>query len=736
MPLGNTSRAALAPLAILALLGTTDCAHADLAEFDADPHGSYLNPISFAELVAWSDACLNVSHDSWPAIEKLHTDYLTASVSLTQHDRAVDRAFFDQLVAALGADRVTCIGAFAASRAAIEAIAPFEHPASQVGRGLLAIAAAKSPSALDAQQLALDLGTALAVALAPAGQGTLEIDGIALAQRPFLAHRSRLDSVIGASRADEFQLSVLRGFDNCEAPLLNEHARAIIRKESKLSTDERAAVRAAYARADAALREILLTGRGMPSPGSAVVTEEEGTRRFEGPTWCGAKSKIADALAKDLEQAIGPERTKLLFALVLGYASSTFSTDDEGVRQSDLALEAFVDRAHFDSLVGEFGSRFWQPVRTLGEWEGSPVGVPHPIERTLLTAIITGPLTAEESSMVDLLHADHLARWNAAFGELVHLERRRSISNQADDSLRLMDEEDSRVLDELRAALGPQRLSPESTSLFRLARAEASLSPRRGVSSNGSTNFLPRTARSAALVALGLRQANAPELGGVTTSHFELVRAALAPLANDWTAQIRAQWTTVRDARTQLPSSPIIKMTPGMDRTEVQRQTNAWRRLLTKGDLALLIPTFQRHAALLESLEALETDEGSAAARDLFVALYWQYFNYLQASMRLSEHLASVKDVGMRTRVLDCLSPKDGVPSATVRGYLSAAAALERVYDSDEPTSAELQRKELSTNALAMQVRALDARLNSNTARAWKMLRDAGDSVAQTMFAP
>jgi len=63
-----------AALAALSLLVVAPQARGDLEWFEWNRGGS-MDAITLAEVIAWSDACLDVPQDQWPAVEALHATY-------------------------------------------------------------------------------------------------------------------------------------------------------------------------------------------------------------------------------------------------------------------------------------------------------------------------------------------------------------------------------------------------------------------------------------------------------------------------------------------------------------------------------------------------------------------------------------------------------------------------------------------------------------------------------------
>ena len=726
-----------AALAALSLLVVAPQARGDLEWFEWNRGGS-MDAITLAEVIAWSDACLDVPQDQWPAVEALHATYRrTVNLAPVSADVA-EQAFFEKLTPLLGADRASCISAFTATRHAMVALSLHKDKTSALRRGMLAISAMKSPSPIEAQRVATDLCAAIDALLSSEPSRDYLFDTMAAVQRIFLTHRLRIETAVGATRADEIQLGVLRLFDNCMVPLLSPNARALVRRASKLSDDERANVRSAYDRADAQLRDLLITGRGMPPPGSATafIDEELGTLRFTGRSSCTAKSEIGDALKKALETALGSERAALLTELSLDVHARSFSRDDEGIRQSEVALETFVDRADFEALATEVGGRFWQPFQSFPRWEGLGVGVPHPIEREMITALVTGEITADERAVLDALHADHLSRWKQTFQEPIAEEMVGRVPEMRADFSDALDGESTRVLDEVSAAVGAHRITKTNAAIFLLARAESCFSPQRARSTSANVLWLPATAGSTALVAMGVAQFDLESQGGIRPLHAELVKKALAIRADVWSHSIRSEWDAAIAARRKLLKESVRPEMVDSEKEECARIVAQHRKVLTRIEIRNLCATFERQIALLESLEGLTDPHGVASARELFDVWYGCQFNELTASKRLATTLATMHDQQLRSRALACLQSHDETPSATVRIYLTAAIAIERAHETSTTNPHEEERRTAAEAAVRAQQVDVVTRIPSNTARAWRLLREAGEPAAKDIFVP
>ena len=136
-------------------------ARADLGWFDLSlaedrPH------VSFAEVIAWSDACLAVKAEEWPAVERVYAEY----VKSWNGDGRDEDKLWDGLGSALGADRANCLGAF---RATTEALLRARDTTTRhvvVRRELLALAATQGPLAADAQRVVRQLGSRIADSVA------------------------------------------------------------------------------------------------------------------------------------------------------------------------------------------------------------------------------------------------------------------------------------------------------------------------------------------------------------------------------------------------------------------------------------------------------------------------------------------------------------------------------------------------------------------------------------------
>ncbi|MFM1821834.1 MAG: hypothetical protein RI967_100 [Planctomycetota bacterium] len=527
-------------------------ASADLEWFDAVAAGS--RGVLLAEIVAASDAVLELDAESLLAVADLHARYAARCAEAWANSvgvRGEGRLLAEERVASLrgpflealreqleaklalksaakrevkfeaglevefeaGLEARSLASATVALLAALDdvraAFGARDRAFAEVRRAVLALAAEHR----DASVLAT-LAEALAACRRADGQGPMPI---ALALEPL---GSRLAEAIGDGAAEEFRILLSRAVERPRDARLLARLALIVRNASTLAAGDRSRLLASVERAAAGRRARLLAPAQAIADAHAPARDEVeaalggaedapangGARRMTPAerTWRRGEARDEGTMAAAFAEVLGAERANLLLQLVRG----DFHDPDGGESNdaADAALLALVGAEGFARLVAGDEGPFWRPVEIMGsiEEQSDLLRILGPWTMELLSSMLASPPDESESAVLEVLLEDHRAR------------RREILANLAPGAFAdaLLDE-GTRVLEDLRAALPDARLSERGVALVRLASVES------GAALGALGGLLLETgdwlqgdppAGSLALLALGAPQRFAPPL--------------------------------------------------------------------------------------------------------------------------------------------------------------------------------------------------------------------------------
>lgn len=713
-------------------------AYADLSWFGRDDPTRPSEPIRMSEIVAWSDACLDIDGGTWDAVIRIHRDYLDSwrmDLDPSARDLVADQRFFEGLAAALGEDRADCLAAMRAWRAVPTRLANDPESAAKLRREVLALAGARGTDAADvapdavrevdrearlaAQRLATELCQRMTTAIDRSN--TRAQDELVLLLRAILPLRPRLIEALGKDRADRLQRSILLRADIVRPALLGERTRTMLALADRLSPDEHASVAAVYARADGMLDQHLLEGIGLPGP--AKDGESPEARSAFERAWLATRARAERSVADGLEDVLGGERVSALRALALDGVSS-LECSEVGNAAADAALARFLDPSRSDELAralgGNAGDRPWHPMQMmpLEDDELVSLGIPVPIARALLLEAID-PAQRDESvrAVTEALHGDHVARVG-----VIRQEHEPGLA-----SLDALAKEDDRLFAEWTAAIGPDRVDAARLALVRLARAEL-CSARRltgAMIGNVWVQAPARTPGSLALIALGAPVRGVPALGAAEQAQLS---GRLAPVAPDWRLRLETEVRAARaDAAQDAGSGGII--------ARVGRDGRGARAAL------------ERILQLIESLRG-DADGGGApsivditASEGALLATVEPLFQVLGAAERLEVTL--VDDSGIpetvRTAVRRGLAStfiaSENAALDRLRRMISDCRVIERLATRPDDAEARLRARDAALRGIEAS-RGMSYRREAAIADAWRVLRSEGVSAAKDAFRP
>ena len=684
-------------------------ARADLGWFDLSlaedrPH------VSFAEVIAWSDACLAVKAEEWPAVERVYAEY----VKSWNGDGRDEDKLWDGLGSALGADRANCLGAF---RATTEALLRARDTTTRhvvVRRELLALAATQGPLAADAQRVVRQLGSRIADSVAerapsmfddvPPAREVLDV------RDAIVTLRGNLAAIVGDERAETILANIVQAFELSGTTALSVEFRAIVSHASRLGPEQRERLAAAYAKADARLR------------GRAAVEDPKKTR-----------TEADDELYREVEAILGTEQSELLRGLAGGYVDVRAYPEFSGPRPNtpvpdivnsgaDALLSRFVDDERIPEVEAAAGRAFWRP---LGSHAIKPVVRPEPgpIDPPFLAAV-AGAVGDDELALVDAIFADHTRRYAVAehsFNTIMSKEGR--LAAIADMSI----VEDEKTLAELQAAFGEDRVSDRTIALARLARLERTLPFFKLATRFDTMNRIPWPSGSPASLAFGLAM---PDVAPLPESRRASLRSILEQSAEALVAGRLAAWRELVSANRAFDA--VQEQFAGHNRVARERLV-AMQAARLAGLAACASAARRGYVEAITLVERLLGEDKLFEAQYLALALIEQDLGRTDAGRRLQRELARTESSDERDRALEKLVPM--VPSAAeiLRTASEAAVAAGNMDDGD------LSRIRAGTEVLTAHKEArrrLDRAMRAQVAIAWRTLRDAGDPAAATAFRP
>ena len=323
----SAHRPHLAAGLVLALtLGGT--AVADLTWFDL-PLSEDRPHVSFAEVVAWSDACLAVKPEEWTAVERVYAEYVKG----WNGDGRDEDKLWDGLNNALGADRANCIGAFRASAEAVLRARDTSTRHVTVRRELLALAAMRGPSAADAQRVVRQLGARIADSVAERTPGMFDevppAREVLDVRDAIVPLRGNIAAIAGEERADAILANLVQAFELSGTTALSSEFRSIVRNATRLPPEQRERLAAAYDKADAKLR---------------------GRSAYEQPK--ETRTAVDEELYREAEAILGTEHAELLRSLAGGYVDVRTYPEFTGPKPNTPIPDVMNSGA--DALLGRF----------------------------------------------------------------------------------------------------------------------------------------------------------------------------------------------------------------------------------------------------------------------------------------------------------------------------------------------------------------------------------------------
>ncbi|MFM1804384.1 MAG: hypothetical protein RL136_1263 [Planctomycetota bacterium] len=695
---------ALAAAALVAPGSRADLSWFDLGVSVDRPH------VSFGDVIAWSDACLSVRLEEWPAVERVYSEYIR---SWNGDGRDEDKLWAG-LESVLGAERSSCIGAF---RAASDAILRSRDSSSRhvaVRRELIGIAATQGQHAADAQRIVRQLATRIADSVTP--RSPIEYDDVppmrevADIRDAIVPLRGNLAAVFGDARADEILANIVQAYELSGTTALLPEFRAIIAYARRLTDDERKLLADAYAEADAKLR---------------------GKAAYESPR--ETRVAVDDELYRKIEEILGAERADLVRGLAGGSLDVRAYPELAGPKPNtplpmvmnsaaDAILTRFVDGADLPAVEAMVGRAFWRPLSSHPMFERERPE-PRAMSAAFLAAV-AGVVGDDEYAIVEAMQADHNQRWAIAEHSYntVMAKGARLIAI-TDMSLA----EDLRTLGELQAIFGKERISDGTLALARLARIEQTLPFHRIASTFDTQDRIPWPSGSVASAALGLRPAG---IAPLPSSHRASLRAALEANAEALVEGRLQAWGAV--CRANAAFDRVQEQFAGKSRVARERLVAiAGARL--DGLAACADAARRSYNEIVNLITDLASTDRVFESQYIALAAIEQDLGRTEAGRRLEIELDRHPDAAARDRALVALVPTTPTGSEIL---LTAAEAALAAGNMDDGNLDRIRAGAavLETHRFARQ--RLDRAMRAQVAIAWRTLRDAGNPVARDAFRP
>jgi hypothetical protein len=713
---------------------------ADIRWFDGP---GPVRPLGMAELVAWSDAALGLDGQSLAALADEHRAYTDAwallQSSVAGSGEAAAHSESPALRRLLQAVRertgATPLGVEVVSLIeGIERIRPcYETEAfARVRARILALTSELGRDGdMDRARSTLNLVHEALQSVGRVAWG----DPLAIAQalRPL---RARLVATVGSERADELFVLLAEPVEFGRRPTLGPRMRRLIECADRLTEPERAAAIAALDVARAARRATLLD----PPPHDGSVPRGEQWRLLE----AGFERTMIDALA----QAIGGPRAQSAALLAHGAIAGDGQESDDPNARADRLMDQFMTASAAERLAKEFGEAFWRNTFELGsvfdEDDGTKLRGAWSLP--LLASAMRGPVSADETAVLETVLADHCARVAGMQSKADLRDLRRYTE--------AMRSEDDRVLAELRAAFRAERLSEESIAVIQLARVEAGDGigdAGRMLAGRGAVG-LEAPSASLAMLALGVPQRMVPPLAQASRAILYAVLAERAPAMRDeWLDDRRAflaRADELAESRRALRSQmlALTGTTRGNEVTEetaaqiraLQAQAQATEEEMIAARASLIRRAHERSRSVVEALLARDvgrTDTAAlAAAQACVVATIQPLHAASDAAPRLRRALDRIEDRTLGDRAVLALLASVGDPRLRLTQEIDFCThALSAVRRAERGQREDLDA--LPQRAFALGLQSF-LRTQSGLAMAWLVLRDAGVEDAREAFAP
>lgn len=695
--------------AFAAALVSQSVARADLSWFDLAvsedrPH------VSMADVIAWSDACMDIKDAEWPAVEGVYATY----VKQWAGDGRDEDKLWDGLKTVLGTERVGCVEAFRASTDAVLRTRDSSPRHIAVRRELIALASTRGAGAADAQRLARELAGRIADSVAE--RSAIQYDdvppvGEVLAVRDAVVQlRGNLAALLGEERADTILANIVQAYELSGTTALAPEFRAIIEHATMLSKEQREALAAAYADADAAVRS---------------------KAAYEAPR--DARVKADEDLYRRVESIIGAERADLVRSLAGGYVDVRADLEATGPQPNvplpdmmnsaaDALLARFVGPDQFPALESAFGRGFWRPLSWHGVRPKEP-RMPAVMDMRFLVAV-SGAKGDDELAIVESIHADYARRFaqgEHAFNTIMSKQGR--LAAIAD----LLIDEDARALAELQTAIGRERITDGTVALARFARLERTLPFSRMADRFDTLSRIPWPTGSAASVVFGDPD---PGIAPLPGSRLLAMRAILEQAAPSLLEGRLAAWNDVKSASDGFER--VMEQFAGVSNIAREKLV-AMQAARLEGLAACSRAARRSYVEAITLMERLLGEEKRFEAQYFALALIEQDLGRTDAGRRLVGELARVESPESRDRALAALVPM--VPSATevLRACSDAAVAAGNMDDGD---LARIEAGTVVLDLLKDARRRLDRAMRAQVAVSWRELRAAGSPSAQVAFRP
>lgn len=701
--------AILRAFAVSATLAASAALRADLGWFDL-PVSQDRPHVTFAEVVAWSDACLAIKPDEWPQVERAYSDYIREWAG----DGRDEDKLWQGLSAALGVERAPCIEAFRAGADAILRTRDSSPRHVEVRRQLLALASTRGAQSPDCIRLARDLAGRIAGAVVERSPIELEdvppateVLGIRDAVTPL---RGRMAQLLGEERADAVLAAIVQAYELSGTTALAPEFRIIIEHANLLTEDEQKKLAEAYAAADAKLR----AKTAYQEPREARVQADE-------------------ELYRQVVAIIGEQRADLVRSLAGGYVDVRADLEATGPRPNvplpdmmnsaaDALLARFVDPSKFPEVESIFGRAYWRPM----SWHGiKPKPLPEPfIMDARFMAAVADAKGDDEIAIIEAIQSDYTRRYaqgEQALNTVMSKEGR--LAAIADMSIA----EDEAALAKLQSAFGKDRISDKRLALARFARLERMLPFARVAGQFDTMDRIPWPMGSVASAALGDAR---PGIAPLPESRRAALRSALEDSADSLLAGRIAAWNGVHAAHKSFMR--VLEQFAGY-RTTARERLVAVQAARLEGLAACATAAKRAYSDGITLVENLVAANRPFEAQYFALALIEQDLSSIDAGRRLLVEVARLDAQEVRDRALEALIPSAPSSVSVLRACADAAMAAGNMDDGD------LGRIEAGNAVLEIMKQArrrLDRAMRAQVAVSWRALRDAGNPAATNAFAP
>jgi hypothetical protein len=702
-------RTTLSALAVIAAFASSAPARSDLGWFDL-PVSEDRPHVSFAEVIAWSDACMQVKPEEWPQVESVYADYVRQWEGMGQDEDKL----WNGLKVVLGTDRVACIEAFRASSDAVLRTRDSSSRHIEVRRQLIELASVRGAQAPDALRLTRDLASRLAGAVVERGPNDIDsvppMSEVLGVRDAVVSLRPNIAAVLGEGRADEMLARIVQAYELSGTTALAFEFRTIIENATALPEEERKRLAEAYAAADLKIRSRLA---------------------YEKPR--DARVEADEELYKQVESILGADRASLVRSLAGGYVDVREDLKASGPQPNvplpdmmnsaaDALLARFVAPADIVAVEGALGHAFWRPM----SWHGvRPKETPRPLpmESSFLVAV-AGAKGDDELAIIESLHADYARRFAISENELNNIM---SKQERLAETTNLLIREDEHVLRELQAAFGADRIKPSTIALARFTRLERTLPFQRLADRFDTMDRIPWPIGSIGTAVFRDVRTSQPQL---PESRIAAMRAILEESAEPLLEGRLAAWRDVCAASAAFDR--VLEKFAGVSNVAQERLV-AMQAARLDGLAASAAAARRSYVEAITLVERLLGESKQFEAQYIALALIDQDLGRTDAGRRLVGELARVTDAPSRDRALAALVPLTPSGVEVLRASSEAAMAAGNMDDGD------LGRIEAGTAVLTVNKEArrrLDRTMRAQVAIAWRSLRESGVQAAAEAFHP